>query len=152
MQSHSFKLIWIMICILLAVAACNKDEQADNPPQNTLVPGIEAPITINGDTVRVTEVTSPEQVGDRVPDVGFRLLEVRVEVSEGSPEEVSKWPTLLRDPSNTTYIPFVNGWGVFYGSANTAGWAFSVPEETTALWLVLPDGTSVDLVSLMPAD
>ena len=121
------------------------------PPTPTALLGIEAPLTLGETKLRVTAVKEVERVGDRKAEAGFRLLEVSVEVSQGSPQEVKDWDVSLRDAAGNLYRPFVRGGGVFYGGANAAGWGFSVPNDAAALWLILPGDVPVNLAPLMGA-
>ena len=99
----------------------------------------------------MTAVKEVDRIGDRKATAGFRLLEVSVEVSQDSPQEVKDWEVSLRDAAGNLYRPFVSGWGVFYGGANAAGWGFSVPNDAAAPSLMLPGNVSVDLAPLIGA-
>ena len=101
--------------------------------------------------LRVTAIKEVEQVMDMKAKTGFRLLEVSVEVTQGSPQDVKDWDVSLRDAAGNIYQPLASGWGVFYGGANAAGWGFSVPNDAATLWLILPGDVSVNLVPLLGA-
>lgn len=122
------------------------------PPTPTVLLGIEAPLRVDETEIRVTAVKEVEQIMDMKAAPGFYFLEVNVQVTQGSPQEVKDWDVSLRDAAGILYQPGARGTGVFYGGgANAAGWTFVVPDDTTALWLILPGDVSVNLAPLSGA-
>ena len=128
----------------------------------TPMPGIE--VEVNGVSVRIIEMNFGKYHGslgvtNNVDDLGtlggleaesgFHYAQLIIEVSQDtSAEEVSKLAVTLQDSEGNVYEA-VSGWGVFLGGANKVGWTFHIPENASQLKLILPEGESVDLSSLI---
>jgi|SRR3972149_705797 len=151
MNRHT--LLWLMIDLatVMFLGACTG---AIATPTATPIPPTPTLSTIK---VGETELQNPsvkgvEQVLDMKASTGFRLLEVSVSVSRGTPNEVAKWEVSLRDSAGNLYSPLVSSTGIYCAGVNPACWTFSVPQGAEALSLILPDGVGVDLAPLIVDD
>jgi hypothetical protein len=152
MRKYSFVYLILFIWLLSACA----------PPSPTATPtpepiaGVDVPIASDGAQVRVTGATILDEIPMGMTDTivaeeGFSILRVTIQVSEGTIEEVSAWTVNVLDSADTLYPSIVTETGLFAGGSDIVAWSFSVPEDETTLELVLPDGTAIDISSVVSA-
>jgi len=142
-----------VIAVALFASACSG---ASTPTPTSIPPTAtpDMPKTTIGDTeFRLSAVVEASGAGatELKAKPGYRLLQVGLQTDTGRLEHIAEiteelWMN-LQDKDGNKYPSVQRGTGIYCPGTRTLQvcWTFSVPENEKALWLILPDGTSIEL-------